>query len=196
MTAVAEISTLDFRTVPVYQRAAQDWYVEPAWCVEALIDAEGFTGSVWDPAAGGGNIARVFRDRGHVAIGTDIVKRDHEIIGHFDFTDPDWLPDGTLRDNIVSNPPFNLAEEFVRRALQLARLKVAMLLPLTFLESTGRLALWAKTPLARVLVSAPRISMPPGGMAVKAEGGKKAFAWFVWRHGYRGPPQLGWINKP
>ena len=58
-----------------YERAAADWYVEPAWIVHALLDVEDFPGLSWDPACGGGNIPKILRQRGMLAEGTDMVDR-------------------------------------------------------------------------------------------------------------------------
>ncbi|WP_242181564.1 trimethylguanosine synthase [Sphingomonas sp. CARO-RG-8B-R24-01] len=59
-----------------FERAAQDWYVEPRFCVEQLADAVSFEGhTIWDPCCGGGNITNTFADRGHAVIATDIVDR-------------------------------------------------------------------------------------------------------------------------
>ena len=70
----------------------------------------------------------------------------------------------------------------------------------TFLEGQRKGPWLLSTPLARVHVFTWRISMPPGELLVsgkvKPEGGKKCFAWFVWEHGWRGPPQINLLIKP
>lgn len=42
--------------------------------------------------------------------------------------------------------------------------------------------------------------MPPGELLqagkVRPEGGKKAFAWFVFEHGWKGPAQVHFLQKP
>ncbi|MFN4283494.1 MAG: hypothetical protein ACK4NA_12730 [Alphaproteobacteria bacterium] len=207
-TAAPTSDIVDYRKTPVYRRETNDWYVEPEWAVEALIASESFVpGAVYDPACGGGTIPRVFARHGFRVLGSDIVDRNPDLpeggfIGRDFLRDtadgPIGRPDERL--HIVSNPPFKHAEAFARRALGEANGKVALLLPLAFLESEGRLALWRETPLTRVLVFGPRVSMPPGHLSktMKTEGGKVAFAWFVWTT-YAGPavkPELGWLTRP
>jgi len=72
-------------------------------------------------------------------------------------------------------------------------------LPLTFLEGQARAAWLQTTPLARVHVFSWRISMPPGELLtagkLKATGGKKCFAWFIWEIGWRGPAQVNLLVK-
>ncbi len=174
-----------------YARNADDYYCEPRVAVDALLDVEEFADSTtWDPACGSGNIPRAFRARGYGINGTDLVDR-----GGCDWT-MDFLaehPADYLYSNIVTNPPFNLATEFLLRALPLTTDKVCILQRLAWLEGKARRQVFESTPLARVWVFSSRISMPPGGSNQPAKGGSVAFAWYVWKHGHQGPPTLGWI---
>lgn len=173
------------------ERAENDFYVEPEWAVEALINSVRFDGVIWDPACGTGTIPNVFRRHGTEVWASDIVNRWCEYSFICDF-----LSANVSVPNIVSNPPYNLAQRFVERALSLADKKVAMLLRLAFLEGRKRKKFFETTPLSRVLVFAPRVSMPPGGRGIRAAGGMVAFAWFVWDHEHRGPPTIGWLDRP
>jgi hypothetical protein len=179
-------------------RSESDWYVDPAEATEALLRVERFSGSSWDPACGLGTIPSAMRAAGLHCFGSDLVDRG--------FAGPvlDFLAEndghGEDVDNIVANPPFNLARPFIDKALTIAAHKVAMLLPLTFLEGQRKAPWLQSTPLARVHVFTWRISMPPGELLVagkvKPEGGKKCFAWFVWEHGHVGPARVGLLIKP
>jgi hypothetical protein len=90
--------------------------------------------------------------------------------------------------SIVTNPPFSLAESFVRKAKTLAGEKFAFLLRLAFLEGEGRrLLLQDQTfPLARVWVFSGRVGFYGGA-------GMICYAWFVWDRSYSGPPTVGWV---
>lgn len=175
-------------------RADGDFYVEPVEAVEALIRAERFEGNIYDPACGEGTIPCVFHRHGYTATGSDIVERGPAGCGR---AACDFLAAPISHEfaNIVCNPPFKLAEPFIRKALLMAHRKVAMLLRLAFLEGQRRAELFVSTPLARVHVFSWRISMPPGGQNIKATGGSVAFAWFVWERGYEGPPTLHWLCR-
>jgi hypothetical protein len=184
------ITGLGSRPVSSYERSANDWYVEPTWAVDALIEAEKFVGTVFDPACGRGTIPMTFTAHGIAAGGSDICDRGFGQTR--DFLDATYRPDVY---EVVSNPPFNLAEQFIAKALDLGAVKVAMLLRLSFLEGKKRKAMFKSTPLARVRVFSSRVSMPPGHLlgSIKAANGTTAFAWFVWEHGYTGKPELGWL---
>jgi hypothetical protein len=193
-------TTINYGPANPQPRASNDWYCEPTSAVEALLAAERFSGRSWDPACGRGTIPKAMFEAGLDCCGSDIVDRGYECSVLHDFIkdDPARYYDGV--DNIISNPPFNLARPFIDKALTIASHKVAMLLPLTFLEGQARARWLATTPLARVHVFSWRISMPPGELFVagkiKAEGGKKCFAWFCWEHGWQGPPQINLLIKP
>lgn len=104
-----------------------------------------------------------------------------------------FLESSRTVENIVSNPPFKLALEFVEHSKQQASQKFAFILRLSFLEGQKRKAMFEDTafPLKAVYVFSRRISFSADGFRDK--GGMLAFAWFVWERGHVGPPSLGWI---
>lgn len=192
-------TTINFGKANPQPREVNDWYIEPVEAVEALLRAERFSGLSWDPACGLGTIPKAMVAADLEVDGSDIVDRYGGQFHVCDFlTDFDQPYEPVA--NIVCNPPFKLARQFVDKALTIASHKVAMLLPLTFLEGQARAAWLATTPLARVHVFSWRISMPPGELLtagkVEAKGGKKCFAWFVFEHGWQGAPQLRSLIKP
>lgn len=170
-----------------YAREANDYYTEPRWAVDALLDVEQFAGITWDPSCGGGNIPKAFLDRGLHCWGSDIADRG------FGTTGLSFFDAHNTADNIISNPPYGMIEAYLLRALEKTTGKVALLARLAFLEGIKRRAMFRSTPLARVWVSSRRISMPPGGSDIEARGGSIAFAWFVFEHGHEGKPEIGWF---
>jgi len=173
-----------------YARAEGDWYIEPRWAVDALLDVEDFPGQSWDPACGGGNIPTTMKRRGLHCVGSDIADRGFGITGLSFFN-------ATLvADHIVSNPPYALVEPFLTHAFRVARGKVAILARLAFLEGSKRKkTLFEQHPPTRVWISSRRINMPPGGRSdIKSTGGKTAYAWFVWDSQNHGEaPMIGWF---
>lgn len=170
------------------ERAAGDFYTEPEWAVEGLMDVQRFAGGIYDPAAGEGTIPRVFQRHGFAVTASDLhLRGGNSLIG-------DFLAFNEPVDNVVCNPPFALASQFIHRGLRVARFKVAMLLRLSFLEGGAKdpLRAWAldEAPLAAVHPFAARVSMPPGGRGLIAKGGAVAFCWLVWDHDHQGPPVM------
>ena len=166
-----------------------DCYETPACAVEALLRIESLPHFVWEPACGPGSIVRVLEAHGHKVLATDI-----ENYG-FGLTGVNFLncPEPTTRA-IVTNPPYQQAEVFVRKALALSPL-VIMLLRLAFLESVRRTDILEKSGLARIHVFRNRLPM----MHRKGWDGPKAssampFAWFVWEREYTGPITIDRIS--
>ena len=171
-----------------YERAAEDWYVEPRWLVDALLNVEAIpkTSMVWDPSCGGGTIPIAVTSRGVSCRASDIVNRGYGEVS-------DFFSEKRSADVIISNPPYGVIEKYIQHALGLTKDRVIILARLALLESQSRQVFFNTTPIARIWVSSRRASMPPGGSDIKAKGGTIAFAWFVWDHAHQGKPTLGWI---
>ena len=90
-------------------RAPDDFYPTPPEGTWALLSAIRFKGNIWEPACGDGSISRVLEAAGYEVTSTDLVDRGYG-------TSPvDFLLDyRTKADNIVTNPPFKLVDEFAR----------------------------------------------------------------------------------
>jgi hypothetical protein len=174
-----------------YEREALDWYVEPSWCWDVLHACAPvlFTGSVLDPACGGGVGLSWCHAHGVTAMGTDVVDRGAVMAGVEDFLTPDYP---YVADAVITNPPYRHMEAFALQALRVARQFVALLTPLPFLCSQRRHTLFTTTPVAGVIILSKRPSMPPGGQGITAKGGKEDYAWIIWRHGHEGLPVIHW----
>lgn len=170
-------------------REKDDYYPTPPEAVEALLRVEKFQGAIWEPACGEGAISEVLKATGYEVVSTDLVDRGY---GQYpiDFL-MEWK---SLAPNVITNPPFKMALDFVEKSLQLTTGKVALLLRLAFLEGIERGEMYKRTPIARVHVFSKRITMQRGRQATEKDGsGMVAFAWFVWEHGYEGKPTISWL---
>jgi hypothetical protein len=114
------------RNSHIWERDANDWYVESRWCSIQLFEIEKFHGEIVDRSCGWGRIIRSPIDAGYCARGSDIVIRqsgDATVDGLKSVAD---FPKCTCpNDNIVSNPPYRVLPDFAEHALKLARRKVA-----------------------------------------------------------------------
>ncbi len=171
-----------------------DFYATPPEAVHALLKAESFSGTIWEPACGDGAIVKVLRDAGYRVYATDLVERgcpDSENRVDFLFEQPPGVHIGA----IITNPPYALAKPFVVHAITLAIPKVAMLLRLAFLEGSGRSAILDNGLLARVHVFRNRLPrMHRHGWEGKQSSSSIAFAWFVWELGWNKPTELHRIS--
>lgn len=167
-------------------RPADDFYPTPPEATEALLRVETFEGQIWEPACGDGAMSRVLENHGHDVYSTDLIDRGYGV------APVDFLTSTHRCANIVTNPPFTLAQPFVEHALSLTTGKVAMLCKLQFLEGAKRRKMFESTPLARVWVFSKRISLTRNGVKMK-HGGMVPYCWLTFIHGHVGPPALGWI---
>lgn len=176
----------------VWEREENEHYVEPEWCSRRLLQEEEFVGLVDDPCCGFGTIPKAAISLGMGATGSDIVDRGS---GLATFEVADFLLSEWSRDNIVCNPPFNIASRFAERALSLASRKVAMVFPTARLNAAHWLH---STPLQRVWMMTPRPSMPPGHVIAaggKPGGGKMDFCWLVWDRQHTGSAEIRWLKR-
>jgi hypothetical protein len=169
-------------------RQKDDFYPTPREGIEPLLNVETFDGPIWEPACGDGAISRVLEEYGYEVVSSDLVDR-----GYGEARTDFLLCFNARAPNLVTNPPFKLNYEFMRRAVYLTTGKVALLMRLACLEGSERGKFYRKSPLARIWVFSSRLSMHRDGVPTSDIGGMIGFAWFVWEHGYVGKPTIGWI---
>lgn len=178
-------------TLKPNDRQRDDFYSTPRSAIEQFLQKEPFHGGVWEPACGDGAISRVLVERHHDVYSTDLIDRGYGQ-GGIDFL----MEYKCLRRNIVTNPPFKLATEFARHALNIvpAGGKVAMLAKIGLIEGPTREDIHAH--LARVYVIRRRVTFLKDGKEFSRSNGKggiHTYAWFVWDRAHVGPVKLDWL---
>jgi hypothetical protein len=170
-------------------REKNDFYPTPPIATEKLLSVERFEGPIWECACGDGAISKVLEKHGHTVISTDLIDRG------FGSSCVDFLMERQPRaPNIITNPPFKFAHQFVEKSLALTTGKVAMLLRLAWLEGKNRKFLFEASPLSKVWVFSERLPFfRNSNQKIASGGGLIAFAWFIWDHQYNGDPRLGWL---
>lgn len=130
-----------------YERAEYDYYATEPVAMELLLQEERFSPVIWEPACGEGHLSKVLEKHGYKVINTDLVYRGFGTEQSVDFLKLNRATD-YFEGDIITNPPYKYAKEFVEKALELIddRRKVAMFLKLTFLEGKARKKLFASAP--------------------------------------------------
>jgi hypothetical protein len=96
---------------------------------------------------------------------------------------------------IVTNPPFRLAEAFIRKAIADKCHYHAWLLRTNFLESVSRMALWRDHPPSRIWISSRRLPMMHRlGWTGPKTTSNQAFCWMVWDRSSYDVCKLGWFD--
>jgi hypothetical protein len=170
-----------------------DLYETPPCATEALLAVEPLRDNIWDPADGRGAISNVLRAHGHEVFASDLIAYDGSALDRVaNFFAFNAAPRGCTC--IVTNPPFQCADIFVRHALGLVP-HVVCLLRLAFLESVGRSDILERRGLRVVHVFRNRLPMlHRDGWTGKRASNAMAFGWFVWSRGYSGPTVLNRIS--
>lgn len=172
-----------------HNRETNDFYPTPASTTHALMRREIFVGNVWEVASGNGSMSKVIEEYND-CISSDI-RRGKDIYGE---KRVNFLRTVRKVDNIITNPPYRYAVEFVKHSLECADKKVAMLMKLVFLEGVTRYELFTTTPLKTVYVFCRRQKITIRGKEMK-NSSMIAYAWFVWDKSYYGKPVIEWMNE-
>ena len=176
------------------ERQKHDYYATEPRAIELLLEVEEFSDHIWECACGEGHLSKVLVERGYNVRSTDLIDRGYGE-GGVDFLTQSEPFDG----DIITNPPYKYASEFVYKALDLIPegRKVAMFLKLQFLEGKKRKELFLKHPPKVIYVSSSRLLCAKNGEfeRMRAGGGSAvAYAWFVWVKGFKGDTIVKWIN--
>lgn len=133
-------------------RSATDFYPTPPDVTLALLDFLEMDGrldnnqTIWEPACGTGEMAEAMKEKGY-----SVFSSDRYPSGYGNPIAVDFLASEPVEvDWIITNPPFSLAEKFIRHALELDR-PFAFLLKSQFWHAKKRLELFEKHPPAYVL---------------------------------------------
>jgi hypothetical protein len=180
---------------PEKRRAPFEFYPTPPAAIRALLAAERFEGSIWEPACGNGAIARELIASGYDVAATDIADWGYGTSG-LDFLSAD-TPRGR---NIVTNPPYGygLADAFVRQALRFTAHtggRVAMLMNIASLCHPSRHGSFVRKPPSVIYALDDCICWPMGDPALATRSTlQHRYAWLIWDHGHDGPTTFRWLS--
>lgn len=181
------------------ERANYDYYATPYQATEMLLDEVKFSGNFLEPCVGGGHIVDIIKRYypNECVYGVDIVDRGYPNTLVADFLKHDFL--GQKFDNVVTNPPFSLAQEFLEKCMEVVNDggKIAMFLKIQFLEGAKRREMFKKYPPKYIYVFSKRQAPWNNGSPVDEKGkpwsSTMYFAWFVWEKGFTGEPIVRWL---
>ena len=173
---------------PTRGRVENDYYATPEESTKALLERENIIYPAWECACGQGHIAKLLSG---MVVASDIVDRGYGDVADF------LQSNGKNVATIITNPPFNLFQEFAEKALEIATHKVILFGKLQALEGQKRATFMQNSPLRTVYVFKARQNPLRNGSPLDENGkpwaSTMAFAWFVWEKGYIGKPQIEWL---
>jgi len=160
-----------------------DDFPTPPWAARALVEHVIGTGRVagtacWEPAANRRYMAKALGDYFSYVLESDI----HDYTGEgavINFLEVDTFVIPSV-DWVITNPPFNKAQQFIEKAQKVARDGVAMLVRTSFLEGVMRYqTMFMTNPPDIVAQFSERVPMVKGRCDPKASTAT-SYAWFVW----------------
>jgi len=175
------------------EREVNDYYATEPKAAQLLMEVETFSPMIWECACGEGHLAKEFAKAGYQVYATDLIDRGYGY--QLDFLTTAAPPVAGF--DIITNPPYAKAQEFVEHALDISAdgCKVAMFLKIQFLEGKARRELFKKYPPKTVYVSSSRLRCAMNGDFEKyAKSTAVCYCWYVWEKGYTGDTVIKWIN--
>jgi hypothetical protein len=160
-----------------------DYFPTPPWATRALFHSVilpmgiiHYNNRVLEPACGGGHMVKVLQEYFDKVESCDIANYGQDRIA--DFLSKDVEEE---YDFIITNPPFNLAEEFALKALPMARKLVAIFARTQFMEGIGRYErLFKPNPPTIIAQFCERVPIVKGRLSATASTAT-SYAWFLWR---------------
>lgn len=173
------------------KRAEHDYYATEPIAAKLLLEVEPDLSNIWECACGEGHLAKVFDESGKLGKATDLINRGYGDIEDFLINTKPYH-----NGDIVTNPPYKYAQEFVEHSLSKVDegRKVCMFLKVLFLETQSRKKLFDKEPPKTIYVSSSRINCAKNGDFKTYNSSAIAYAWYVWIKGYQGETVVKWIN--
>ena len=179
------------------ERQNDDFYATDPHALEILLKAFNRDGIelhkyIWECACGEGHLSNVLEKNGYITTNTDLVDRGYKN----NFQQLNFLTTNTIFDgDILTNPPYKYAKEFVEHALNVLKdgYYCIMFLKIQFLEGQARLNLFRKYPPKYVYVNSARQLCAMNGEFDKYKSTAICYCWFIWEKGYKGEPIIRWI---
>jgi hypothetical protein len=172
------------------EREQHDYYATDPSTIDSLFSVHKFSDVIWEPACGEGHLSKAIEEYFKQVYSTDLVDRGYGN-DFFNFLESDLVWEG----DIITNPPYKYAQEFVEKSLSIIRdgRQVAMFLKLTFLEGQKRRKLFDNYPPKYVYVFSARKKCAINGDFANTGSSAACYAWFIWEKGSTTEPIVRWL---
>lgn len=177
------------------EREVNDYYATDPHALELFLEAikrDSFKlcKRIWECACGQGHLSKILIDKGYIVKSTDLIDRGYGE-GGIDFLKQreGWHGD------ILTNPPYKYAEDFVEKALKLLEQgnHCVMFLKVQFLEGQSRRELFEHCPPKYVYVHSKRANCAKNGNFEKYGSSAICYCWYIWEKGFKGESIIRWI---
>lgn len=177
-------------------RETNDYYATDPHALEIFLnklqeDGVELHNDIWECACGEGHLSEVLKNRGYKVFSTDLMARGYED-NQIDFLK--YEGEDVLFD-ILTNPPYKNAKEFVEKALEIQAngYYTIMFLKIQFLEGQARKEMFKKYPPKYIYVNSTRQLCAMNGEFEKYKTTAICYCWYIWEKGFKGEPIIRWI---
>lgn len=178
------------------EREKNDFYATDPYSLKIFLEALKrdnieLHSKIWECACGQGHLSEVLIERGYNVLSTDKINRGYGLIQDF----LEVLPFKEYDYDILTNPPYKYAKEFVEQGLKLVKEKryVIMFLKIQFLEGQERRKLFNENPPKFVYVNSKRQTCYINGDMSEKLSSASCYCWFIWQKGFKGESVIRWI---
>lgn len=170
----------------VEPKDSRDYAPTPPWATRVLativfpqIGVDLSKCTAHEPACGEGHIAEVLREFTDCVTASDLHEYGYGVPG-VDYLEGQPIAEVGTADWVITNPPFNKAEEFTLKAIALAEQGVAMFVRWQWIEGVGRYErLFNAFPPTMVCPFAERVPLHMGRWEPEGDT-MTAYCWVVW----------------
>ncbi len=178
---------------PQTKREDNDFYATNPMALNLFLKSIDFKLNInlWECACGEGHLSKELEKEGFKVKSSDKINRGFGEVNDFlEINDK-------FEGDIITNPPFKLAEEFVEKGMQLIEVgnKLILFQKIQFLEGQRRNKLFKKYPLKYVYVHSSRQQCSRNADFEKYKLTTQFYAWYVWEKGFEGNTILKWISS-
>ncbi len=147
--------------------------------------------NIWECACGQGHLSEVLKKYGYDVYSTDKVDRGYgekqiDFLSYFN---------NELETDILTNPPYKYAKEFVEKALEIQATGyyTVMFLKIQFLEGQARKKLFEECPPKYVYVNSSRQLCAMNGEFDRYKATALCYCWYIWEKGWKGETTVRWV---
>lgn len=170
---------------PLLGRKKHDFYATLPDVFLAVRPRLDLRGPVHEFCCGDGAICRLLEAEGIKTIATDLHDRGYGEAGH------DALKmDRLLADELVTNPPFDIAPQIIERVLAMRPRILALLLKATFFHAARRTRMFRETPPSAIYALSWRPDFEGLGNPTME------MVWVVWDRDHVGPTVYDILDRP
>jgi hypothetical protein len=174
-------------------REVNNFYATHPSTTRDILKVETFGKEILEPFCGSGTMSEVIKQSGRIVKAYDIIDRGYGEVG--DFFEVDFEKN---KYDIITNPPYYEAlPKLIKRCIDIAKNKVAIIMPLRYLSGKTRFSdLYEQFPPSRVYVYQERIGVAKNADFDRyndAGANLEIYAWFIWQKGFKGKTELKWL---